>query len=119
MTVLARLCRNVRGLAAAVLAILWMGLLAVPGQAAALVVQPSETSVGVQIHKALASQSQRDHLASSPALTPVYHGARYYRCDRCRSRCYRGWRIRCGTSRACRRGFVRCMRFCWRRYCRY
>ena len=42
----------------------------------------------------------------------------YFRCDRCRARCYRGWRYRCGSRYYCRRGFVRCMRYCWRRYCR-
>lgn len=56
--------------------------------------------------------------SQSLLLPEKVHYGGYYKCGRCRDRCYRGWRYRCGYTRYCRRGFVRCMRYCWRRYCR-
>ena len=93
-----------RGLLFTLLALLWFLL---PVQAG------EERGHGV-VMAPLAEHSD----ALFAGVKKVYYGP-YYQCDRCRTRCYRGWRGRCGSSRFCRRGFVRCMRYCWYSYCRY
>lgn len=56
--------------------------------------------------------------SAAPASRSLAEPAQYSSCSGCRRFCINDFRVRCGYAQSCRKEFVRCMRFCWRDYCR-